>query len=255
MEKKSIQFNGVVFATILALGIALSGFFVAQALLDARSTMRFVTVKGLAEKDVAADLGIWQINYKGVGEKLTAVNEELAANQQRVMDFLLKAGFTEDELTVQPLEVHDRFAERYSTLEDKDSKQRYIITSGIRVRSTDVELIKKVSQTMGSLLGEGILLNFNTPINPNPTFYFTGLDEIRAEMLKDATASARALALQFARDSDSQLGKIRRANQGVFQIMGRDFSSESNDWNAAQNALGSIDKRIRLVSTLEYTLD
>ena len=90
--------------------------------------------------------------------------------------------------------------------------------------------------------------------SPNPSYYFTKLDSIRPAMFSTATKSASMIAQQFVQDSGSKLGKIQRASQGVFQIMGRDTSTMSSDWNSNQNAMGSIDKKVRLVTTIDYRL-
>ena len=72
-------------------------------------------------------------------------------------------------------------------------------------------------------------------------YLFTGLNEIKPEMVEEATRNAREVALKFARDSDSKLGKIRSARQGQFSISDRDKNTPHI-------------KRVRVVSTIEYYL-
>lgn len=256
MEERSIQFNATVFGLLLAAGIAVAGFLVAQGIYRAKLSDRFVTVKGIAERVVKADLGIWDVYYREVGNNLVELNTKLENDKNSVIKFLKEKGFTEEELEAQPVKVNDRFAEVYSNPQENSAQQRYILTSGVRVRTARVDLIQKVNQLTGALLQQGIPLSFDPAavINPNPSYYFTKLDSIRAAMLVAANKSARSVAEQFAKDSKSRLGSIRRANQGVFQVMGRDFSTQSNDWNSNQNALGSIDKAVRLVTTIDYFL-
>lgn len=261
MEKQTIYFNALVFGLLLAIGLIGAGFFVAQGVYKAKSADRFVTVKGIAEREVKADLGIWQIDYREVGSNLVELNKNLETHKGQVIAFLKAAGFTDAELEVQPVKVNDRLADVYNnSTQDAAAQQRYIITSGVRIRTARVDLIQKVNTTTGALLQQGVPLSFPlnfdaaTAINPNPSYYFTKLDTIRAEMLLAANRSAKTIAEQFAKDSQSKLGAIRRANQGIFQIMGRDFSTQSNDWNSNQNALGSINKTVRLVTTVDYFL-
>lgn len=130
-----------------------------------------------------------------------------------------------------------------------------MITGGIRVRSTQVELIQKTGQALTDLLQQGVPLAFDVNnISPNPSYYFTQLDTIRPNMLADATHSAHEVALQFAKDAQTNLGSIQTANQGVFQIMDRDSSAMGADVSNSQSALSSIDKKIRLVTTIQYQL-
>jgi hypothetical protein len=60
-------------------------------------------------------------------------------------------------------------------------------------------------------------------------------------MIEEATRNARESARKFADDSDSKLGKIRRASQGQFSIEDRDASTPHI-------------KKVRVVSTIDYYL-
>lgn len=66
-------------------------------------------------------------------------------------------------------------------------------------------------------------------------------------MIAEATARAREAAIEFARDSESELGGIRRANQGVFEILPRDPAPGISQENR-------IEKTVRIVATVEYFL-
>lgn len=203
-------------------------------------------------------MGIWEINYRAVGSDLTELNQKLQQYQMQVVAFAKKNGFTNPEIETQPLKVEDRLASVYSQppASTADSTlDRYIVTSGIRIRSTNVELIQKVAQMTGSLLQQGIPLSFESAIvNPNPSYYLTKLDAIRPQMIAEANRSARLVAEQFAKDSGANLKGIQRASQGIFQIMNRDTSTMNADWNSNQSALGSIDKKVRLVTTIDYRI-
>jgi len=60
-------------------------------------------------------------------------------------------------------------------------------------------------------------------------------------MVEEATTKAREVATKFAEDSQSKLGKIKRASQGQFSIAARDNNNPHI-------------KKIRVVSTVEYYL-
>jgi hypothetical protein len=83
--------------------------------------------------------------------------------------------------------------------------------------------------------------------NGGPTFVFTGLNALKPKMIGEATARAREAAEQFARDANSSVGGIRRANQGVFEILPRDQAQGISE--ASQ-----IVKMVRVVSTVDYFL-
>ncbi|MBX3666476.1 MAG: hypothetical protein KF834_12390, partial [Burkholderiales bacterium] len=86
----------------------------------------------------------------------------------------------------------------------------------------------------------------------NPQFLFTQLNSVKPAMMADATRAAREAARQFAADSGSAVGSIRRASQGLFTITERDHSAE-NDGGGVGAA--SPNKRIRVVVTVDYFLN
>ena len=246
----------IISAIILSIGILGAGYSIGKAVYLIKKMNRTVTVKGLAEQDVKSDLGIWEINYREVGNDLTQLDQRLQHDQEVVVAFLKQQGFTDQEIARTQLKVEDRLANIYNQPNTPSTNnQRYVVTAGTRVRSANVDLIQGSVQLTNKLLQQGVPLAFDVSmLSPNPSYYYTKLDSIRPAMLAEATKSARTVAEQFAKDSDSQLGGIQHASQGLFQIMGRDTSTMSADWNSNQNALGSIDKKVRLVTTIDYRL-
>lgn len=260
MEQKTESIlSNLVLGVLIAFGLFCMGFFISKAVYRAKVSDHYVTVKGLVERQVRANLGVWEIDYREVGNNLINANGQLEHDQQVVVAFLKKNGFSAEEMELRPAKVTDLLANPYgSTTTDTTKQFRYIVIGGVRVRSNNVERIQKVSQTTGDLIKEGIPLSFDTAdyasdLSPNPSYFFTQLDTIRPQMLVDATRSARQLADQFAHDSGTKLGGIRRASQGVFQITPRDASNVTPD-NSQSNEARSIDKKVRLVTTIDYFL-
>lgn len=241
-----MNFSLILSAIILSVGLVGAGYWGEQAVVLAKKEDRFVTVKGLATKDVTANLGTWEIDYQEVGNDLNLLSDQLARDQSITIDFLLKNGFTKDEISLRPTKVTDQLANGYNPPSPQLTNNRYIIAGGVSIRSANVNQIQAVSQMGGDLIKLGVPLSANTP---DPSYFYTKLDSIRPEMLASATQSAKLVALQFANDSGSKLGTIRRANQGVFELRSRDSSG-----NNQNNETGSINKSVRLVTTIDYYL-
>lgn len=246
----------VICALIIGLGVFGAGYSIGKSFYLVKKLNRMVTVKGLAEQDVKSDLGIWEINYREIGNDLIKLNTKLQQDEVVVTTFLKQQGFVDQEIDRTQYRIEDRLANVYGQAPSQAaSDQRYVVTAGIRIRSGKVDIIQKSAQMVDQILQQGVALTFDSMnVSPNPSFYYTKLDAIRPAMLAAATKSARTVAEQFAKDSGSDLGGIQRASQGLFQIMGRDTSTMSADWNNNQNALGSIDKKVRLVTTIDYQL-
>ncbi len=91
----------------------------------------------------------------------------------------------------------------------------------------------------GKLVKQGIVLA--NSYGRGTEFLFTGLNRIKPAMIAEATKNARKAAEQFAQDSGSKVGSIRKARQGLFTIRNRDMNSPDL-------------KIVRVVTTVEYFL-
>jgi len=247
-DERAGAVNAAILGVLIAIGLALGGYFIGHGLLVARRGERYVTVKGLVERNVRADLGVWTISYAAAAAQLADANGAIQQDQAIVTAFAQNHGFLAGEIEVQPTTVTDTFANQFDN-RTPNAAQRYLIKGGIKIRSTKVDKINEASQATGELVKQNVVLGENYP--QAPQYFYTKLNSIRPEMLADATRSARAVAEQFAEDSHSRLGAIRRASQGVFEITSRDASSESSVSNDQQS---SIEKKVRLVSTIDYYL-
>jgi uncharacterized protein len=237
---------GVAFAAalVVALSVTAAGWFVGRGVEQTRSYDRFVTVKGLAERAVTADRAVWPISFVATDDSLQVAQETIERDTRVVRAFLGGHGIGGDAVEVQNLTVTDQLAQAYRS---GPVDSRYIIEQTLLVRTAAVAAVRQATQDIGALLSEGVVLG-GQGYRPGPSFMFTGLNEIKPEMIAEATAAARASADQFASDSGSVLGSIRRANQGVFQILaadGADNMPESSQMN----------KTVRAVVTLEYFLE
>lgn len=228
--------NYYVEATILAVAIVVFGTFVKNSLDRFTDKERVVTVKGLSEREVPADKVIWPLIYKELGNDPADIYQRIEKKNATVMDFLKKHGLTDNEISVNPPQVKDRFADSWS---QENILNRYVASSVIIVSSTQVDLVRSIMQKQAELMKTGIALISEDYGNNMVKYEFTGLNEIKPEMVEESTKNARATAEKFAKDSDSELGKIRRATQGQFSITNRDNNTPHI-------------KNVRVVSTIEY---
>jgi len=236
----------IVWVIILAFGIALGGFFVGDGIYRSMAR-RTVTVKGLAEMDVVADTAIWNIKFNRVGGDLVSVQAAIDDDIQKTREFLINNGFGEGELQNLRITVRDKFA-GYSDAQrqGQDSNDRYVIETGVMVRSSSVNLVDAVSRKMGDLVRQGVTV---TEDYAGPIYAFNGLNDIKIKMIEMATKNATAAGEQFAKDANAKLGKIQSANQGVFSISARDQTEAWSD-----NERQSINKRVRVVTTITFYL-
>jgi hypothetical protein len=237
--------TSVTAAAVLAVGLVFAGWLIGTGLQVARKADRFVTVKGIAERTVAADLAIWPLRFVATGDELPTVQAELDRQQAAVLAFLQGLGFSDEEIELQDLQVTDLYAQAYRSGAVED---RFIVARTVTVRTAKVDAVRAASQRVGELVEARVVLSSEMgPAGNSPSYLFTGLVELKPAMIAEATANAREAAQQFATDSGSRLGGIRRANQGLFQILPRDDAPGS--FEARQ-----VDKTVRVVSTIDYLL-
>ncbi len=233
----------VMSVTLLALGVVLGGFFPGYYYYHAKMDSNTVLVKGLAEMNVKADLAVWNIKFVVTGNDVVKAQQEMAAQTVVVKNFLLKNQIAENEISVGLLETTDRMADMYNS--GNDNNVRFILTQNMTVKSSDVDKIAATLNKSGELVAKGVIFSrsYDYPVS----YLFTKLNEIKPEMLAQATKNAREAAEEFAKNSGSSVGKIRVANQGVFSILPSEQTMYTSE-------MQQINKKVRVVSTIEYWL-
>ena len=235
---KKIMKNWKIEALILAIGMAVLGGQIEDGINDFVAKDRAVTVKGLAEMEVPADKVTWPLMYKEVGNDLSTLYNRISNTNKAIVDFLKQKGIAEDEISINAPEIIDMQAERYV---GENKNYRYNVTTVITVTSKKVDLVRSLISEQGELLKQGIAIT-GGDYRYNIQYDYTSLNEIKPQMIEEATKNAREAAEKFAKDSDSELGKIKRATQGQFSIDNRDANTP-------------YIKRIRVVTTVEYSLE
>lgn len=235
----------VIASIFLALGLAIGGFFPGYYYYQAKTNNNSVTVKGLAELNVKADLAIWKIKFVTTGNELIPAQKQIASQAAEITAFLQKQGFLEQEINTGRIETTDLMANPYRGNDAASS--RFILSQTVTVKTQNVDLVDRSLPQTSQLIAKGIILD-STSYEYPVSYIFTKLNDIKPQMLEAATQNAKKAAAEFAKNSGSKVGKIHRANQGVFSILPREQTS--NSFESQQ-----IEKTIRVVSTIEYWLE
>jgi uncharacterized protein len=251
MEGKNRIAAAAVAGLLMALGLAVAGYFVSTTVYKGRLASNTVTVKGFAERDVKADLALWQISYSMTGGNPAQLYAQSSANEKTLVAFLIQKGFGKADIKPGNLQLEDLLANQYRA-NGVTADQRYILKDTISVRSNDVARVDGATRDLNDLIKQGIVLTANSV-----DFQFTKLNDIKAAMLRDATKNARDAAQQFANDADSTVGSIQSANQGFFSVDSRDSAAAQspNGGEGAGPQQSTIDKKVRVVVTLTYYLE
>lgn len=235
-ENKHLGF--IVIGVSIFLGMIALGFFLSHAAISVKEYERSVTVKGLAEQEHIADIVIWPVKFTEAGNSLDGTYSALDESAAKVRSFLIDKGINADEITFSTPLLTDKSAQRYGGSEN--FQYRYVASQTATVYSENVEDVREVMSQLVELGKQGITLSGNE-YEVQPEYLFTRLNEIKPEMIEQATMEARRVAQKFAEDSNSKLGKIKQASQGQFSISPRDNNNPHI-------------KKVRVVSTIVYYL-
>jgi len=232
-------------ALILAAAIVAAGALVGSGFARGRAADRSVSLKGIAEREVRADLAIWPLRLVVADDDLARAQGRLQGNVREVLRFLAAAGVDTSQVALQDFSVTDAYANQYRSGEIAN---RYVINQTVVVRSVAPDRVLAASQRVGELVRAGVVLSSGGEYGTGgPTFIFTGLNALKPEMIAEATARAREAGERFAQDAHSRLGGIRRASQGVFEILPRDQAPGITEES-------QVVKTVRVVTTVEYLL-
>ena len=227
-------------AGLLAGGLALAGYLLGEGIEEGTEPVRQVTVRGLAEREVRADVAEWPINLVASGDDLQAVSRRLEADLAALTAFLTEGGLPADDVIRQRLTVSEN-----QSYGNGPPPPRYTINQTVLVRSARVDLVEAISRRTAGLIAAGVVIQDYQ----GPQYVFTDLTAIKPEMIAEATRDARAAAEQFAEDSGAEVGAILRASQGYFEItpliQASQYASPGEQ----------VDKKVRVVTTIDFELD
>lgn len=229
--------NRIIEASVLALGFIILGFILKASVDNFSNKDRYVSVKGLSEMEFPADKVTCPLVFKEIGDDLLKIYTSVNAKNDTIVAFLKAKGINEKDINISAPEIVDLQAERYG---NERPPYRYNVTSVITITSSDVPKIKALITQQSELLKKGIAIisgDYRYQIN----YEFTKLNDVKPKMIEEATKNARVTAEKFASDSESKLGKIKHANQGIFSIVDRDNNTPDI-------------KRVRVVTTIDYYL-
>ena len=231
--------TALVIAAILAPGFVLGCYYLGDGLVRMKHANRVVTVRGVAERDVMADVATWTVDYAETAGDLQSAQAKADHDTQVVRGFFASNGF--DTKAIQPVSANVSMR-----APEKDLPVQYTVTQRVVLRTSDIARAQAAVGRQFDLVKNGVSLNDGSGVS----FRFTKLQQVKPDMVAQATQDARRAAEQFAKDSGSHIGGIRDASQGYFSLSGRD-STEDEGSSASDTPF----QKVRVVTTVQYLLD
>jgi hypothetical protein len=230
---------------IFAFGLTTSGYALGDGL--RRSKMaehRSVTVRGVSERNVTADLATWSVSFSHEGSELAPVQQSVDQQASAIRAFFRRAGFRSDEITDSDVSLSREQAR------DRDGHpvgpQKLTVSRSIQLRTNDALRARAAYTRQAELLRDNVELS-----GSSVSYTFTRLNSLKPQMIAEATRNARDSAEQFARDSGVSVGKMKEASQGYFSVGARD----GEDCDDCGSSGGSTPfQKVRVVTTIDYDL-
>jgi uncharacterized protein len=144
---KDLRSSQFFYGTVILLSVFIFSLTISGAVNKFISRNRIVSVKGLSEKIVNADLALWPLKSTATANTLLDIHAKVATDQKTIKEFLVAQGFSENEITVTQPTIQDRQANVY--YENHGNQLRYIADIGLLVKTNKVDLVKKAVQKSG----------------------------------------------------------------------------------------------------------
>jgi hypothetical protein len=228
-------------AVILGIAIVAGGYLLGDGLRRARMADRAVTMRGLAERNVTADLATWSLNFTASGTEAGEVQAEIDRDTRTIQEFFRAAGFPATT-------VADRGGSTTNFYDSNRQANVVTINRSLQFRTTDVMRAQRTYARQFDLIRNGVQLQEGSSMGYN----FTGLTALKPEMIAESIQDARRGAERFANDSGTAVGGIRSATQGYFSIGARDGDATSEEGGGGND---SPLQKVRVVTTIEFYLD
>ena len=231
-ENKCLFKKNIILGVSLVLAALVLGIFMVCTIKTLKSYDDTVTVRGLCEKEVPADRVVLRISYSEQDNELPDLRSRMDRNDQTIIALLKQAGFTDDEIKYTSAHFNDRFDSYYTS----NSRCRYNANQTINVFTSKMDLVGSLQKKI-----DAELLKKDIISSTYANYEYHGLNDIKPSMIAESLKNARSAADEFAKNSGSEIGKMRTASQGYFDV-------EDLDENTPQI------KKVRVVTTVEYYL-
>jgi len=230
---------------IIGLSFIIGVWILAGAYKFRSNAQNTITVTGSAEKDFVSDLVIWNGSYSRKYMDLQAAYAQLKEDENAIRTYLTGKGIKNEEMVISAININKEFD--YKTDEYGRSQGQqfsgYNLTQNVKVESTDIDKIEKISREATELIKTGIEFNSSSPL-----FYYTKLTEVKMDLLAKASDDGKKRAEIIAENAGSSLSKLKKATLGVFQITGKnsdeDYSYGGTFNTSSKNKTGSITIRM-----------
>jgi hypothetical protein len=234
---------------IIGLSIVISVAIISHAYKNRNQKQERISVTGLGTKDFKSDLIVWSGSFSKRANELNNAYNRLDQDKQAIRNYLITKGVSASEIVFKAVDINKNFDYVY----EKNGQSRrvfsgYSLSQRVEIESKEIEKIEQISRDITELITNGIEFYSNAP-----QYYYTQLADLKVEMIAAATDDATRRAEQIAKNANADLGGLKSAKMGIFQIIGQN-SNEDYSWGGTFNT-SSKEKTATITMKLEFGID
>ncbi len=233
-------------AFVIGISLIFCTLVAGNVVMQTKASDKAIRVKGYAEKHISSDFGIWHGQLTARAAQLPQAYQVVERDMAKVTAWLGQKGVAAEHVSLSAVSIETQ-RKRDTNGHDTSEIESYTLQQSVTIRLPDVKLVDAVSKDSSALIKDGVELTSGMP-----EYYYTGLEGLKIEMLGEATKDAGRRAHTIVANADAKLGRLRSAQQGVFQITPV-YSTEVSGGGELDTS--SIEKTIKAVVDAEFSVE
>ncbi|MEC9488294.1 MAG: SIMPL domain-containing protein [Halanaerobium sp.] len=207
INNKAVLIIGI---ALIISSVILGGFFY-----QTNKPQKTISVVGIASRNFTSDTVKWRLTLEErVGpDSLEEGYGQIQAQADRLFSELAARQIADIQVNRKPIVV----MEQYDFINSNGREERvftgYQLQQSLILISNEVDKIEELVYNPVNLVEKGITLRYT-----ELQYYSSRIDELKKEIIGEATVNARERAMKMLEDTDITLGKVLSINSGVFQI-------------------------------------
>lgn len=214
--------NSLIITLIAALTVIVFAWILGDSYKYKYKISNSINVTGNAKMDFESDIVKWTAFFSRKSMDLRGASEQLRKDRDLIKQFLVDQGISADEIKFDAVNINRDFSYDYDNNgRSYQTFTGYSLSQNVSIESKELDKVDNASREISTLISQGIELSSFAP-----SYYYSKLEDLKLELISQASENARQRAQNIATKSGASLGDLVKADLGVFQITGQNDNEE-----------------------------
>jgi len=214
--------KNIIISIIVSFAIIIVAFILGSAYRFKYNHTNTINVTGYAKVDFESDIIKWSAYYSRKSMDMSNASDQLNEDKEAIKNFLIKQGINENEILFGAISISRDYDYQY---DERGNSHRvfsgYSLSQRVSVESNSLDKVDNASREISILISQGVELN-----SYSPSYYFSGLENLKLELISQASKNAMQRAQNIAKESNADISSLKKSDLGVFQITGQNDDEE-----------------------------